>query len=145
MDIFKRNIIMKKIILSIIFCALVIFVFSQDRVNVHKDKNYYLEQSRIAKQTGWILLGAGTAAMVIGGVGFGDTFSLEGSGENNIYGFLFLAGAISDVVSIPYFIKANNYKNLAGEVSIGPERMLVNKGNSYAYQAIPAVKWRIRF
>lgn len=145
MHIFILNNIMKKIILSITLCSLVIFVFGQQRTVVHKDRSYYSEQSKIAKQTAWILLGAGTAAMVIGAVGFSDTFTLEGSNENNGYGFLFLAGTISDVVSIPYFIKAKNYQNLAGEVSIGPERMLVNRGNSYAFQAIPAVKWRIRF
>jgi hypothetical protein len=135
---------MKKFILSIMMCAFVVFVFGQRQI-MHKDKNYYLEESKIAKQTAWVLLGAGTAVMVIGAVGFSETFSLEGSGENNGYGFLFLAGSISDVVSIPYFIKASNYRNLAGELSLGPEKWHLVGCSSFAYQTIPAIKWRFRF
>lgn len=136
---------MKKIILCLFLCSFAIFVFSQDKSVLLKDKNYYLDQSKKAKQTAWILLGAGTAAMVAGAIGFNDTFTLDGSDENSGYGFLFLAGAISDVVSIPYFIKASNYKNLAGDVSLGPEPILVIGKSSIVYQAIPSIKWRLRF
>lgn len=136
---------MKKIILSILFCSFTIFVFSQGSVRTIKDRSYYLDQSKTAKQTGWILLGAGTAAMIIGAVGFNDTFTLDGSSENNAYGFLFLAGAISDVVSIPYFIKAKNYQNLAGEVSIGHEQIPSFSKSTYVYNSMPAIKWRLRF
>ena len=136
---------MKKIIGALLLLSVISTAFSQQPTTRVKDKQYYLDKSQSKKTTAWILLGAGTAAAVGGAIGFGQNFDLSGSSSADAYGFLFLSGVIADVVSIPFFISAAHYKNLAADITIGNQNRYLPKQNSIAMSKMPALIIKIHF
>lgn len=137
---------MKKIFLLMILSAYAFNTFSQQTAKPTGTKEYYLEKSSNQKKAGWILLGAGTAAAVVGVIGFNETFNIfSSSSGSDIYGIIFLAGVAADLASIPFFISAGKYKRLAAEVAIDHQSIYLLKGNSIALRPVPALKIKINF
>lgn len=83
--------------------------FSQKKSLDKYSKDYFLQKSKSKKQTAWLLLGGGTAAVIGGAIGFANTFEINlWSNDNNkdngngFFGVLFRAGVVSDLASIPF-------------------------------------------
>lgn len=138
---------MKKIICSLLLLSVIATAFSQQPTTQVKDKQYYLDKSQSKKTTAWILLGAGTAAAVGGAIGFSQNFCIfcQDSGDADAYGVLFMGGVIADLASIPFFVSAAHYKNLAADLTIGNQNRYLLKQNSIAMSKIPALIIKIHF
>lgn len=108
-----------------IFLLIIIFssiqLKSQDLNNLSEViKTDYLQKSKNQNTIGWVLLGGGAAAVVMGG-----TWHTGESNSDQIYtdnfdtqAFLILGGAVSALASIPFFISARHNKEKAKKVSL---------------------------
>jgi len=119
--------------------------FCQQKTTEVKDKDYYLQKSKDKKTVAWVLLGAGTAAIIGGAIGFNQTFCIfcEDNGASNAYGFLMLGGVVADLASIPFFISASHYKKIAADISIGNQNGYTIKQNYLVLNRIPVLVVRI--
>ena len=76
-----------------------------------KDKAYYLDKSKNQKTAGWVLLGAGTAMMIGGGIAFSNSSIFDeswGAGAT-----VMTIGVPVALTSIPFFISAAKNKGRA--------------------------------
>lgn len=135
---------MKILAFILLFFAFIPSVFAQDQPNEIHTKSYYLEKSKNAKRAAWTLLGAGTVAIAVGAVGFSQNFSLDGSSAADTYGFIFIAGVIADLVSIPCFISAGNYKKIAAEISVSSQNIQKPTPHTMVSNQIPVLKLSVR-
>lgn len=90
--------------------------FCQDSKSNEFNKDYYLQKSKTQKTVGWILLGAGTTAIVAGiisGNKKNDDLADVGVGVVAV-----VSGIVVDLVSIPFFVSAaKNNKRAATAVA----------------------------
>lgn len=92
--------------------------------------DFYSQKAKKQKRTGWILLGTGIAATVVGSAIMANNFYIWGGSEDEDRGFaagtgLFLAGSMATIASIPVLIisgsnnrKAKTYLE-AGTAKVG--------------------------
>jgi hypothetical protein len=137
--------VMKKVILSLMLASLMATSFCQQKTMEVKDKDYYLQKSKDKKTVAWVLLGAGTAAVIGGAIGFNQTFCIfcEDDGSSSAYAFLMLGGVVADLASIPFFISASHYKKIAADISIGNQNSYMMKQNYLVLNKIPVLIVRI--
>ena len=135
---------MKILAIILVFFVSITSVFGQHQSSEIHTKSYYLEKSKNSKRAAWTLLGAGTAAIAVGAVGFSENFSLDGSSVADTYGFIFIAGVVADLVSIPCFISAGNYKKMAAEISVSSQVIQKSTYHSLSSDQIPVLKLSIR-
>jgi uncharacterized membrane protein len=107
-----------------------------------------LQKSKNQKTTGFVMLGAGAAAMAAGAFLFNENFSIwDSSGDTGAAGgaVLFVAGGLSMLGSIPLFIASSNNKERAMEMRVGAtlERVPAGFCASPGTNAYPAVSVRI--
>lgn len=124
--------------------------FSQKKSSVKYSKDYFLEKSKSKKQAAWLLLGGGTAAAIGGAIGFSNTFEInlwsnDNGNGSGFFGVLFIAGAVSDLASIPFFISAHNYKRMAAEVTVSNQKIYLPKTANTALNTLPSVTVRVKF
>lgn len=103
---------MKNIILLLTAASLTFKTFSQT-IQPADSKDYYLQKSKNQKTTAWVLLGGGTLMAVAGGIVFDKSSS---NTSIDAGGFIFLAGIIADIVSIPFFVSAAKNKRKAAAI-----------------------------
>lgn len=97
-------------------------VAAQD-TTVAKTKEYYLQKSKSQKTTAWVFLGVGAAAVITGAI-VGTSLKEEddlntGFDKMATGGGIMLAGTVSCLVSIPFFISASKNKRKAMALSTG--------------------------
>lgn len=126
--------------------------FSQQKCVGKYSKDYYLEKSKSKKQTAWILLGGGTAAAIGGAIGFANTFEInlwsdenKNDNANGFFGAVFIAGIVSDLASIPFFISSHNYKTMAAEVTLSNQKIYLPKTANTTLNTLPSVTLRLKF
>lgn len=143
---------MKKVFIVIMLLLIGVGCFSQKKSLVKYSKDYFLEKSKSKKQTAWLLLGGGTAAVIGGAIGFANTFEINlWSDENNndnangFFGALFIAGIVSDLASIPFFISSHNYKKMAAEVTLSNQKIYLPKTANTTLNMLPSVTLRVKF
>ncbi len=81
-----------------------------------------IQKSKNQKTTGFLLLGIGAAASVGGATIFTNNFTIFGKGDDNAVtggAVLFLAGTLSVLGSIPFFIASANNKQKAMSIHAG--------------------------
>ncbi len=122
---------MKKIIMGVTFSFLCLTTFSQQR-----SKDYYLKKSKNQKTTAWILLGGGTTMMIGGAIIYSRDLG-------DLSGGIAIAGAIADIVSIPFFLNAHNQKKRAAAFSFSNHKILWYQKNSAGFITQPSVTVRI--
>jgi len=138
---------MKKIILLLLLVSVVATTFSQDTTGKQLSKEYYLQKSKNKKTTAWILLGAGTTAIVVGllveknGENSNDFYS--GTEQIGAGALIAALGAVADIVSIPFFISAGKNKRLAATVSLND--IYLTQHNSIAIKPQPALSVKLNF
>lgn len=137
---------MKKIWILLILLSMGLATVGQQPVKIKYDKEYYLNKSRSKKTTAWILLGAGTAAAIAGGIGFNQTFCIFcNDNRAGAYGALFVAGAVADLVSIPFFVSAHHFQKMAAEVTITNQNTYFPKTNIITMNNLPSITVRVNF
>lgn len=125
---------MKRFILILIFTLLIpkYSVFGQQNNEGSATPDFYLQQSKRQKSTGWILLGVGTAMMVGGAATFESSWGSNDYGTTDFGGVVLLTGIVVDAVSIPFFISSGrnkrratlglNYQNVQPKISPIPSQ-----------------------
>jgi hypothetical protein len=97
-------------------------VLSQE-IDSLSQRETLLELSKKQKKTGFILLGAGVGAAVIGGALFASNFCLWGCDSNDealagTGGILFILGVGSAIASVPVLINSGSTAKRAMELSV---------------------------
>lgn len=119
-------------------------------------KQDYLEKSRKQKNTGFILLGGGTAFVGVGAIVIATntvSYTITCIGLNcsqaagngvEAGGVMILIGALSAAASIPHFISAGNNRKKAAEMSFSNEPIYVPKYAGNLPRAVPSITLKIR-
>lgn len=145
---------MKKIVLSITVLVFVIQSYCQTTTSPSISKDEYLKRSKDQAKVGFILLGAGVITQAVGvliprgnvkPVSLVDIFSGTRSYENDdTKTGLILAGFISELCSIPFFISSGKNKHRAASVSFNNQKILFPQHNALAVKTQPAITLKIR-
>jgi len=108
-------------------------------------RDFYLERSANQQKAGLILLGSGTAAIVIGAIGFDSTWGSDSNGTD-AFGFVLLAGLIADIVSIPLLLSSGANKRKANRLSLTIDHMpvLTQKGHAIYSESRPMLTLKIK-
>lgn len=108
-----------------------------------QSKESYLNKSKNQRKVAWILLGAGTALAVVGGIGFDSTWDDSDSySTTDIFGFVLTAGIIADLVSIPFFISSHHNKKHASTLSFGNQSITSPSGKSMYQRIYPSLTFK---
>ena len=134
---------MKKILLALILVLIVIKSFSQEPASPSLSKEDYLKKSQQQKKTAWILLATGTAMAVGGIIVVNNTFSLESNSATDIAAVVALAGIITDLVSIGFFVGSSNSKQRAARIAISNQHISFPQQNVFALKMQPALTLKI--
>ena len=93
----------------------------------------YIQKSKPYKTAGWVLLGAGTGMLIIGGIIFANYADQGFNGPRpKTDETLIIAGASASLVSIPFFILAKKNKTKATLVLKGET---ISFGNKLLYKS----------
>ena len=120
------------------------------KANINTD---YLKKSKKQKTVAWILLGGGSALLVTSfalpdGEFLGYTADLKEEYENDdLRAGIFLAGVVSNIASIPFFIssKKNQKKGIDLSAGLKMETMYVRQARSYTSTEHPALSVKLSF
>jgi len=134
---------MKKILFALTLLFLTSESFSQAPAGTALSRDEYLKKSKNQKKIAWILLGAGTAMVVGGTIVFNETFYDESSSATDIAGFAMLAGILSDLVSIGFFVSASNNKKRAARLALSNQRISIPHQYTVNFKMQPALTLKI--
>ena len=151
-----KTFIMKKIIISTVLLAFATASFSQQTVQKQPlTQTDYLQKSKKQKKTGSILLAVGAGLIVTSvviprgeltydGICIG-AFCSDKYKNDGIKSAFFIAGSISALSSIPFFIASSKNKKRAkvASVFINMERAPVLQATEIKNQSFPALGLRI--
>lgn len=105
----------------------------------------YLAKSKSQQRTATTLLSAGTAMMIVGYIGFNNTYDSNNNAGTDVFGFLVLGGFAMDVMSIPFFIGSSKCaRKAATVVRLETQRINLPPQNATASGFQPAVTVTIR-
>lgn len=143
----------KLLIIFSLFAGISHQTFGQ--VSESNSKQDLLEKSQRQKTTGFIMLGTGGAALVIGGImaikGTGEvvnclgTLNCSGS-EGNEWAagtVLALVGGLAMVGSAPFFISAGNNKQKAAQLSLNTMPIYLPRGTNNGPRSYPVLQLSI--
>jgi hypothetical protein len=110
-------------------------------------KTDYLTKSKKQKNTAFILLGAGVAFIATGAIipegaetdDFLPTCFCYANKNDGIKGAFIMAGGLSAIVSIPFFIASGKNKRRAAAVSLNTEKINFPVKNMLVQATIPAI------
>lgn len=113
-----KAIVMKRIVLCWLLLAPLTMLLSQEPAQkAPLTKADYLQRSKEQRTFGWILVGAGTTAVVAGLI-VGNSDDSQWFGPNfGTAATLFTGGLIADLASIPFFISAASNARKAATLS----------------------------
>ncbi len=144
---------MKKNIIIFLSLLVVINVFGQYPTNKPEIKNYgyYYSKYKTQATTGKILFAGGTTLAVVGAVGVMRNFDLWGGNSvknrrAEVYSYIFLVGAVADIVSIPFFISARANKRKASfTFNIQNDYLLKSRTSAFYAQSVPSLTLKVKF
>ncbi len=109
-------------------------------------KTDYLAKSKSQQRTATTLLACGTAMMIIGYVGFNNTYDTNNNAGTDVFGFLVLGGFAMDVASIPFFVgSSRNARKAATMVRLENQRINLPRQNASISEFQPTITVTIRF
>ncbi len=130
---------MKKTAICLLLISLGGVTYCQQTPPAKQDtRNEFLIKSKKQKTTAWVLLGAGSAMMIVGGIEWQKNFNIFTSGGDT-EGAVMLAGVPVALSSIPFFISAAKNKGRA-EVSAVTAKAYTLRGNKAGIVYIPSLK-----
>jgi len=109
---------MKHLLTGIILCLLTVCSYSQELSHA-KTSNYYYNRSKKEKKTAKILLLSGGTSVVLG-IGLYAAALNDGHLTNaSVFGgYMVVAGVLSSLVSVPFFISAGDNRHKAASLSL---------------------------
>jgi hypothetical protein len=137
---------MKNILLFLLIMFLAVSSFGQ-QLKDSALKNYYLAKAKKNRNTAWILLGTGASVATIGL--FISSMNLDG--DESVFDIdlegpiIALAGGITMLISIPYFIDAKIFRNKAASITMGQQRIQLPVTGNYGIRTQPTITLRIGF
>ena len=141
---------MKKFLLLAVSLSFIVAASGQYTQGQAYSKDYYLQKSKNQENTGWILLGFGTATLAAGGVmaittGNADLAHTSSPGykSSDAYIYVLAAGAALDISSIPFFISASKNRKLAAQLSISNQNIYLLQQNTVTVRYAPALTIKI--
>lgn len=130
----------------------VINVFGQYPTNQPdiKSYGYYFSKYKTQATTGAILCMGGTTMAMVGAVGVWLNFDLGGNSVKNkradVYSYIFLVGAVADIVSIPFFISARANKRKASlTFNFQNDYLLKSSTSALNVQPVPSLTLSVKF
>ena len=78
-----------------------------------------------------------------GGIVFNNTFTLEQNSATDIAGVVMLAGIITDLVSIGFFVGSSNSKKRAASIAITNQHISFPQQNAFTLKTQPALTLKI--
>ncbi|MBL7848975.1 MAG: hypothetical protein JNL40_16020 [Cyclobacteriaceae bacterium] len=109
-------------------------------------KTDYLAKSKSQERTATTLLACGTAMMIVGYIGFNNTYDSNTNGDTDVFGFLVLGGFAMDVASVPFFIgSSRNARKATTMVRLENQRLNLPRQNASASEFQPTVTVTIKF
>ena len=145
---------MKKIIISFTLLGFVTTSFGQQTVQKKPmTQTDYLQKSKKQKKTGLILLAGGAGLiitslvipqgeLVYDGICIGTYCSDKYKNDGLVSG-IFIAGGLTALTSIPFFIASSKNKKRAASVSFKNQTVPQLQKGSFVYKAIPALSFKI--
>ncbi len=119
---------MKKIVFFLTLLFLAVKPFSQTPA---LSKDHYLKKSKTQKTIGWVLLGGGGAATIIG-LTFASNNVFENIGKDeHPEEALFYTGIAMMGVSIPFFISSAKNARKSATISFNNQRVLFPQQNTF--------------
>jgi hypothetical protein len=137
----KKNIIMKKILFSVVLLVFTVQSFAQAPA---VSKDYYLKKSKSQRNAAWILLAGGTLTTVIAALGYikNDINQGSNSAENTLV-VLMWSGIAADVLSIPFFISSAKNKKRAAAIAINSQPIYLQQQGNVAVKMQPTLSLKI--
>lgn len=143
---------MKNGIILFLSLLVVINVFGQYPTNQPEIKNYGYNYSKYKTQakTGAILCMGGTTMAMVGVVGVMLNFDLGDNSDKNkraeTFSYIFLVGAVADMVSIPFFISARANKRKASlTFNFQNDYLLKSSTSALNAQPVPSLTLSVKF
>src|SRR5262245_25685887 len=145
--------LMKKAILFLILISIAYSTFSQQTNPAPSlTKQDYLKKSSKQKKTGWILLGSGAALFITGLViPKGDltdqfnpyTFEKDIHENDDLKAAFEIAGTLSMLGSIPFFIASGKSKKKAASITFKNLRVPSMRNGYLVKQPVPAILFKL--
>ena len=120
---------MKKILFIWVAILYIACVPSKAQISYPDSKDYYLNKSKSQKTIAWILVGGGIA--------------MTTNTAADISGFIVLAGIISDIASIPFFISSSKNKKRAVALAVNNENILLTRQHTIVLKPQPTLTLKI--
>jgi hypothetical protein len=141
---------MKTMLILATMLSFATVLYGQDTTALATQKEYYLKKAKNQKTTGWVLLGTGSAAGIIGialmaSNGFVINPTEENENAAGTGGVLFTTGVLCDLASIPFFISAGKNKRRAAEISAGTQKTYLPLNSALTMRYIPSLTVKIDF
>ena len=147
--------------MRIIFCLAALFVLnsrvlSQQQNNVQPSISHdYLKKSKAQKKAGWVLLAGGTVLIATAaiiprgdlkydGITIGP-YSSDKYGNDGIKSGFLIAGGITALSSIPFFIMSHKNQKRATSISLKMEKTGYIYNRNLANTSFPAVRMKMNF
>ena len=127
----------------------VLTIAQQPPMKTQSIREDLIQKSKSQKTAGFLMLGIGAAAAVGGAVLFNDNFTIFGNGNDNAAtggGFLFIAGGLSMLGSIPFFIASSNTMHKAMDIHAGVKMEKIPRNTIFknVYSQYPAITLSVK-
>jgi len=132
--------LMKKILIPLLLSFCVLQVFAQEEKSEQFSKEHYLKKSKNQRTTGFILLGAGSTVVVTSLIVLISRNKNHQPIDEYSWGPIFVAGIVTDIVSIPFFFTSAWNKKQAASIAITNQKIPRYQRNNVAFVTQPALK-----
>ncbi len=105
-------------------------------------KEYFITKSAKQKRAAWVLLVAGSTAIISGVI---IDNANKGYEQSYTGGFMEIGGVICTLTSIPFFISSHRNKKRAATLTMNSQKILLPLNNSFVLKTRPALALRIAF
>ncbi len=128
--------------ICLILTALLILsvsAFTQQTEKPIKTKEEYLKTAKALKTTGWVLIGGGTIAVIVG-----TNISAHASKKPDAQGLAVTGvGLLSGLIGLPLLIGGDNMAKKAKHMELNSQRIAIPSGNAMVAVWQPTLTWKV--
>lgn len=112
--------------------------FTQKEIKPTKTKEEYLKTARALKTTGWVLIGGGTIAVIVG-----SNISAHAAKKPDAKGLAVTGlGMLSGLIGLPLLIAGDNMGKKAKHMELSSRRIDLPYGNGLVAVYQPTLTWK---